>query len=85
MLVSESSCVQWLKSEEMHETMCLQDSTKEWSASVQETNQRRKQEKQELEDRNTEQYRRKLSADELASWDARLEDVRQKAKDTEDA
>ncbi|KAA6426412.1 MAG: hypothetical protein FRX49_03523, partial [Trebouxia sp. A1-2] len=50
----------------------LTDSTKEWSASVQETSRRRQQEKQELEDMNTDKYRRQLSADELAKWDARL-------------
>lgn len=55
----------------------LQDSTREWSASVQETSKRWQQERQELEERNTEEYRRKLSADELAKWDARLKQLDQ--------
>ena len=58
----------------------MQDSTREWSASVQETSKRRQQEKQELEEQNTEDFRRKLSADELARWDARL-----RSKDEQDA
>ena len=57
----------------------LQDSTREWSASVQETNRRRQQERQELEDQNTEEYRRQLSADELAKWDARLKQADKQA------
>ncbi len=35
--------------------MWLQDSTKEWSASVQETSQRRQREKQKLEEMNTDE------------------------------
>ena len=58
----------------------VQDSTREWSASVQETSKRRQQERQELEEQSTEDFRRKLSADELAKWDARL-----KSKDQQDA
>jgi len=58
----------------------LQDSTKEWSASVQETSRRRQQEKQELEDMNTDEYRRQLSADELAKWDAGLRSEDEQAK-----
>lgn len=57
----------------------VQDSTREWSASVQETSKRRQQERQELEEQNTEEYRRQLSTDELAKWDARW-----KSKDTQD-
>lgn len=53
----------------------LQDSTREWSASVQATSKRRQQERQELEEQNTEEYRRKLSADELANWDERLKQL----------
>ncbi len=60
--------------------LLLQDSTKEWSASVQETSRRRQQEKQELEDMNTDKYRRQLSADELAKWDARLRSKDEQAK-----
>lgn len=58
----------------------LTDSTKEWSASVQETSRRRQQEKQDLEDMNTDEYRRQLSADELAKWDARLKSEDEQAK-----
>ena len=50
----------------------VQDSTREWSASVQETSKRRQQERRQLEEQNTEDYRRQLSADELAKWDVRL-------------
>ena len=39
---------------------------------MEETRKRRQQERQELEEQNTEQYRRQLSADELAKWDERL-------------
>lgn len=60
-----------------HTSSLLQDSTKEWSASVQETSKRRQQEKQELEERNTDEYRKQLSADELAKWDARLQSKRE--------
>lgn len=60
--------------------LLLQDSTKEWSASVQETSRRRQQEKQDLEDMNTDEYRRQLSADELAKWDARLKSKDEQAK-----
>lgn len=60
-----------------HASSLLQDSTKEWSASVQETSKRRQQEKQELEERNTDEYRKQLSADELAKWDARLQSKRE--------
>ena len=60
--------------------LLLQDSTKEWSASVQETSRRRQQEKQDLEDMNTDEYRRQLSADELAKWDARLKSEDEQAK-----
>lgn len=59
----------------------MQDSTREWSASVQETRKRRQQERQELEEQNTEEYRQQLTADELAKWDARLE----RSKNKEDA
>lgn len=59
----------------------MQDSTREWSASVQETRKRRQQERQELEEQNTQEYRQQLTADELAKWDARLE----RSKNKEDA
>lgn len=48
---------------------------------MQETRKRRQQERQELEEQNTEEYRQQLSADELAKWDARLE----RSKNKEDA
>ena len=51
----------------------MQESTREWSASVQETSRQRQQERQKLEEMNTDEYRRQLSADELAKWDARLQ------------
>ena len=40
---------------------------------MQETSNRRRTEREELEAQNTDEYRRQLSDDELKQWDARLQ------------
>lgn len=64
-------------SESLHE---VQDSAKEWSASVQETSSRRRSEREELEAQNTDESRKQLSDDELKRWDARLRSKEQQDK-----